>query len=169
MQNRHRRDSWITIMRQLIPIAASAAIAFVAASAAAQNNDALGAQGLSDTEVEAIQSLILTQTEYLEDRNITAYANTFTETAVLMPVDHPRVVGRDNIVSFVEQNMSDGVEVTYSDWDVAGREDLAVVTNNVTISSNRSGAIPKAIDQIVVLRFHEEEGWQVQAAIWAVP
>lgn len=156
-------------MRQIKLWAASAAIAFVAASAAAQDNEALGVQGLSDTEVEAIKSLILTQTEYLEDRKITAYANTFTETAVLMPVAHPRVVGRDNIVSFVEQNMAEGVKVAYSDWDVAGREDLAVVTNNATISSNRSGAIPKVIDQIIVLRFHDNEGWQVQTAIWAVP
>ena len=149
--------------------ATSAALAVVAASAAAEDSGALGIQGLSDAEVEAVKSLILTQTEYLEEQDIPAYARTFTETAVLMPLDHPRVIGRDNIVAFVEQNMSEGATVTYSDWDVAGREDLAVVTNNATISSNNSGSIPRVIDQIVVLRFHEASGWQVQTAIWAVP
>ena len=114
-------------------------------------------------------SLILTETKSRADRNIAAYANTFTEAVVLAPIDHPRVVGRDSTVPFIERNLSDGVEVTHLDWDVAHREDLTVVTNNAATLSNSSDAIPKVIDRIVVLRFHENDGWHVQTAIWAVP
>lgn len=149
--------------------AAGAALALIATAAVAQDHDALGIQGLSYAEVESIKSIIVIQTRYLEERKIHEFANTFTETAVLMPVNHPRVIGRDNIVAFVKKNMSEGARVTYTDWDVAGRDDLAVITNNATITSNRSGAIPKVIDQIVVLRHNEDSGWQVQTAIWAMP
>ena len=129
---------------------------------------ALGVQGLSDGEAVKIRRIIETQTQDLMANNFDNYALAWAEDGVLMPLGHPRVIGRDAIVDFVEANYPGGTMIRYSDWDVAGRDDLAVATNNARIAFGGEPQEPQFIDQIIVLRRHADGRWLVQTAIWTL-
>lgn len=148
-----------------------AALIVAAAPVLAVADDAgvLGVQGASDAEVEAIRQVIVTQSDSLTKGDIEAYASYWTEAAVMMPVNHPRIVGRQDIVSFVTGKFPPGTSTEFSDWDVAARDDLAVVTNTASIDSDSSAGGTQQFDQIVVLRRQADGDWRVQAWIWNLP
>ncbi len=134
--------------------------------AAADTAGTLGVQGLTEEEAAAVQQVVQTQTDDLMKGDFEAYASYWADDAVLMPMDHPRINGQQDIVTFVRQKFKDGTVVDYSDWDVVGRDDLAVVSNNATITLASKPDSPEQIDQIIVLRRHDDGRWLVQAAIW---
>ncbi|MEM7123055.1 MAG: SgcJ/EcaC family oxidoreductase [Pseudomonadota bacterium] len=162
--------NYVTRRFFVFSIAAVVSIVSLAASAETASADEvgeLGVQGISDAETEAIKQVIVATANDLAKGDFAAYAQYWVEGGVLMPMNHPRLVGRENIVKFVEANYTKGTEVTFSDWEFAGRDDLAVVTNNAHFMPGDSGEVQK-VDQIIVMRKQDDGQWMVQAAIWAL-
>lgn len=130
--------------------------------------NALGAQGLSDAEAAAIKDTVETWTHALVAQDLENWMAHWAEDGVLMPPDHDRVSGRANMLAYLQANFGPLESIAFADWNVAGRDDLAVVANTVTVTPKReagSGA-PVAGKQIIVLRAQNDGRWLVQAVIF---
>jgi len=136
--------------------------------ASADESGSLGAQGLSDNETEAVRQMLVAQSDSLAKGEVEKYASYWAEGAVVMPANHERIEGRDEIVKFVVETFPPGTTTTTTDWDIVGRDDLAVVTNVPSITVNSTPDATEVFDQIIVLR-RTEGAWRVQAWIWTVP
>ncbi|MEM6890950.1 MAG: SgcJ/EcaC family oxidoreductase [Pseudomonadota bacterium] len=143
------------------------ALGLLTEEAVSQTQGDLGPQGVSDAVAATVQNVVTTQTKALATGDFETYASFWAENGMLMPMRESRIGGRDNIVKYVEANFKANTNVTYSDWQVAGREDLVVVTNNANIVFPE-GEKQESIDQIIVLRDYGEAGWLVQSAIWTL-
>lgn len=86
--------------------------------------------------------------------------------SVLLPPAQGPVVGDAKRNALVEAPPFDDIpKATFSDWTVAGRDDLAVVNNTITVESE-TGSAPLAFKQMIVLRRQADDRWLVQAAIF---
>jgi ketosteroid isomerase-like protein len=130
--------------------------------------NALGAQGLSDTELAAIKDTVEAWTDALVAHDLDNWMAHWAEDGVLMPPDHERVFGRANMLGYIQANFGPLESMTFADWSMAGRDDLAVVANTVTVTpkSEGSAGAPVVAKQIIVLRAEDDGRWLVQAVIF---
>ena len=151
-----------------LSLAVVLAIAALAYEPRSAEGAALGEQGLTDAQVATIKETIETWSQDLVDGDFEAWAAHWAEDAVLMPPGHDRVVGREQLVTYMKANYDAVATLTSTDWDFAGRDDLAVVTNNVTFTAKSGGGdgAPVHIKQIIVLRMHDDGAWLVQSVIF---
>jgi uncharacterized protein (TIGR02246 family) len=128
----------------------------------------LGAQGLSDAETAAIKDTVETWTHALVAQDLDHWMAHWAEDGVLMPPDHERVFGRANMLAYLHANFGPLASITFADWNVVGRDDLAVVANTVMVTpKNESGAsTPVVGKQIIVLRTQDDGRWLVQTVIF---
>jgi ketosteroid isomerase-like protein len=129
------------------------------------SKDVLGASSLPESETSRIRALIERWTSDLVAGRIDAWESVWAEDAVLMPAGHERVTGRDDIREYVTRNLP-ATGFRFSAWGFAGRDDLAVVTNEVSVENSAAGAAPKIFNQVMVLRRGAGQQWRLQAAIF---
>ena len=135
-------------------------------TASADTNTTLGEQGLSDAQVADIKETINVWTQDLIDDNFETWAAHWAEGGALLPPGHDRIIGRDNLIAYMKKTYDSVEKLTFSDWDVVGRDDLAVVTNNVRFDLKVDSGGPIHIKQIIVLRLHDDGEWMVQSVIF---
>jgi len=130
--------------------------------------DGLGAQGLPDAEVAAIKDVVETWTHALVAQDFDNWVTYWAEDGVLMPPDHDRVVGHSQLLAYMEANFMELESITFSDWNVVGRDDLAIVANSfiVTPKSARRSGMPEVGKQIIVLRTNDDGRWLVHSVIF---
>ena len=114
---------------------------------------------LSLQDRAAVKETIEVWTQDLEEKDYTGWLTHWNEDAVLMPPEHPRVEGRQQIEGFVRQNFGNVAQIVLSDWKIEGRGSLAVVTNDVSWDGETAS-------QVIVLRKHPEGAWRVQTVIF---
>ncbi len=125
----------------------------------------LGEQGLSDGDVAAIKLAVETWSNDLVVGDIETWQTYWDENGMLMPPDHPRVIGRDNITTFITANFGGLASLTLTDWEVAGRDDLAVAVTTVSwVTADGEASDPAK--QVIVLRRHDNGRWLVQTVIF---
>ena len=67
--------------------------------------------------------------------------------------------------AYIQSNFKDVANATFTAWAVVGRDDLAVVTSNITWEYE-SGGSPTTVKQLIVLRLHQDERWLIQSVIF---
>lgn len=88
----------------------------------------------------------------------------WTEEPVLMPPGQQRIAGADKLADYVTQSFKPGLRYSFSDWSFTGREDLAVVTNQIALSSDAAATL--TFNQMIVLRQDSEQRWRIQTVIF---
>ena len=128
---------------------------------------ALGANTLSQNETEQLRSLIETWTDDLTSGQVVEWESLWAAEAVLMPPGHQRISGLGNIADYVTKAFSPGMRYRFSDWSFTGRDDLAVVANQIALAPDDADAgSAQAFNQMIVLRRSEDQGWQIQTVIF---
>lgn len=134
--------------------------------ALAEDGGPLGVQGLSKSEVEAIRQTILSWTDALVERDLAVWDSYWARGSVLLPPGRGRVTGDAKLNALAKTPPYDDLEkATFSNWTIAGRGDLAVVSNNIEIEP-KSGGTPTVAKQLIVLRRHESGKWLIQAVMF---
>ncbi len=127
---------------------------------------ALGKQGLSNVEVTSIKQTIVAWTDALINGDLELWNSYWAPGSVLMPPGLGRITGAAMRNSLARTPPYDNIaSATFSDWDVVGREDLAVVANNITIQP-KSGGPPNVSKQLIIMRRHGTNKWLVQAVMF---
>ena len=125
----------------------------------------LGVQGLSDAEVATVKETIETWTAALVKGDLAAWTGFWAKDAVLMPPGHVAFTGNAERDAYAKANFQGLAKATFSDWTVVGRDDLAVVSNIITVERKAEGA-PIVAKQIIVLRRQSDGRWLVQDVIF---
>lgn len=123
----------------------------------------LGTQGLGDDDVSAIKAMIDAWTKDFATGDVAGWETYWTSDAVLAPPGSDRLVGKSQIAGYMKANFKDTTGYAFSDWSVAGRKDLAVVTNTVTLTK-ADGDV--ALNQMIVLRAQSGGKWRVQSVLY---
>ena len=127
----------------------------------------LGANTLSQVETDKLRSLIETWTEALVTGQIAEWKSFWAGEAVLMPPGHRRVSGLGNIADYVTNAFSPGMRYRFSDWSFTGRDDLAVVANQIELNTGDTDGDPsRAFNQLIVLRLGADQSWRIQTVIF---
>lgn len=127
----------------------------------------LGANTLPEKDTEGVRSLIETWTNDLVTGQIAEWESFWAEEAVLMPPGHQRLSGLRSIADYVTQAFKPGLRFRFSDWSITGRDDLAVVTNQIELETQRTeGGSATAFNQMIVLRRAKNQGWRIQTVIF---
>ena len=111
---------------------------------------------LSEADVDDVQEEIEQAADALEDGDLVAWSEAFTEDAVLMPANSPLVRGRAAILDF-GRSLAPMTEVSVDDFEIEGEGDMAVATSSVSVTSVVTGseADSEETDAVNVV---EEEG-----------
>lgn len=125
----------------------------------------LGVPGLAEDEVAKIKAMIEEWSKDLAGGNLSGWETYWTADAVLAPPGSDRLVGKSQITGYAKANFGDVTGFTFTDWSVAGREDLAVVTNTV---QTEGGSKPLIANQMIVLR-SDGGSWKVQSVLYNLP
>jgi len=134
--------------------------------ALAEESGPFGVQGLSNNEVDAIRQTILSWTNALVEGDLALWDSYWANDSVLMPPNRGRVVGQSKRDALAETPPYDDIKkATFSDWAIAGRADLAVVSNNIEIEP-KSGGTRTVFKQLIVMRQQENGKWLVQAVMF---
>ena len=127
----------------------------------------LGANTLSQEETDALRSLIETWTDDLTSGQVAEWESFWATEAVLMPPGHQRIAGLSDIADYCTKAFDPGIRYRFSDWSVTGRDDLAVVANQITLNPGGTDAgSSQTFNQMIVLRRGEDQSWRIQAAIF---
>ena len=125
---------------------------------------ALGANTLPDGESDRLRSLIEAWTDDWVGGEMAEWETFWTEEPVLMPPGQQRIAGAGKLADYVTQSFQPGLRYRFSDWSFTGREDLAVVTNQIALSSDAAGTL--TFNQMIVLRRDSEQRWRIQTVIF---
>ncbi|GAB5375813.1 MAG: hypothetical protein AcusKO_22750 [Acuticoccus sp.] len=125
----------------------------------------LGVPGLAQDEVGKIKSMIEEWSKDLVSGDLAGWETYWTSDAVLAPPGADRLVGKSKIAGYAKANFSGVTGFTFTDWSVAGREDLAVVTNTI---QTEGGSSPMIANQMIILR-SEGGNWKVQSVLYNLP
>ena len=128
---------------------------------------ALGANTLPDGESDRLRSLIEAWTDDWVGGEMAEWETFWAEESVLMPPGQQRIAGAAKLADYVTQSFQPGLRYRFSDWSFTGREDLAVVTNQIALSSEGSdAAAATTFNQMIVLRRDDEQRWRIQTVIF---
>jgi ketosteroid isomerase-like protein len=126
----------------------------------------LGEQGLSDAEVDSIRKIIVSWTNAFVKGNLELWDSYWAKGSVLMPPGRDVITGQSKRNALAKTSPYDNIKTaTFSDWAIVGRDDLAVVSNNIEIQS-KSGGPPAVSKQLIILRQREKGKWLVQAVMF---
>lgn len=115
-------------------------------------------------EAAVIDQTLRAWTEALEAEDWDAWQTYWTDDAVLMPPQHARVEGRDQILETI-RGAGRYHEIVFEDVEIEGRGDLAVVTSSVHWTMDRpDGTTEEHVKQIVVMH-RQREGWRVASVL----
>lgn len=151
----------------LLALLVAAGSSLDARAQAADANATLGTQGLSDDEVATIRQTIEAWTKDFAGDDFAGWEKYWTSDPVLAAPGVDRMVGKADITAYVKKTFAGRGSYTFSDWSVAGREDLAVVTN--TITWEPTGGQSEALNQMIVLRREQSGDWRVQSVLYNTP
>ncbi len=126
---------------------------------------ALGANTLPDGESDRLRSLIEAWTDDWVAGRMAEWKTYWADEPVLMPPGQPRIAGVGALADYVTQSFTPGLRYRFSDWSFTGREDLAVVTNQIALSGSDAAAAT-AFNQMIVLRRNGEQRWRIQTVIF---
>ena len=124
--------------------------------------DALGGSALPAEVESELRSLIERWTSSRVEGAFDEWLGFWSEDAVLMPPNSPRIVGRDAIEKFIRTSFGNWSGFRFSEWSFAGHDDLAVVANTIDWQDADGVHI---FNQIIVLRRHAGSNWRVQTVI----
>ena len=128
---------------------------------------ALGANTLPDGESDRLRSLIEAWTDDWVGGEMAEWETFWTEEPVLMPPGQQRIAGVGELADYVTQSFTPGLRYRFSDWSFTGREDLAVVTNQIALSGGGSdAAATMTFNQMIVLRRDNDQRWRIQTVIF---
>jgi len=128
---------------------------------------ALGANTLPDGESDRLRSLIEAWTDDWVGGEMAEWETFWTEEPVLMPPGQQRIAGAGKLADYVTQSFAPGLRYRFSDWSFTGRDDLAVVTNQIALSSEGSDAEAATVfNQMIVLRRDTDQHWRIQTVIF---
>ena len=122
----------------------------------------LGDDHLAVKDRTAIRQLIIEWTDEFADSRIDAWLDRWADDAVLMPPGGPRVHGRENLAEFAA-SFPMGSNYQFEDWNFAGSNDLAIVSNRISLQGDSSDE--QLFDQIIVLR-QKSDVWKIQSVIF---
>ena len=127
----------------------------------------LGANTMSSEETDQLRSFIETWTDDLVSNQIAEWDSFWAGEAVLMPPGHQRISGLSNIADYVTKAFSPGMRYRFSDWSFTGRDDLAVVANQIELNTGDTDGEPsQAFNQVIVLRRGADQNWRIQTVIF---
>jgi ketosteroid isomerase-like protein len=126
----------------------------------------MGTQSLSESDVASIQRTIESFTRCLEAQDFPNWVSHWATDGVLMPPDHPRVVGHDALVDFMRENFGDVESVNLADWKTIGEGGLAVVTTNVEWSAKTAKQPAEKLKQVIVLNKNADGKWLLKVIIF---
>ena len=126
---------------------------------------ALGANTLPDGEADRLRSFIEAWTDDWVAGGMAEWKTFWAEDAVLMPPGHERIAGVSKLADYVTQSFKPGLRYRFSDWSFTGRDDLAVVTNQIALSSDDAEAAT-TFNQMIVLRRDTDQHWRIQTVIF---
>ena len=129
------------------------------------SSPALGANTLPDGEADRLRSLIEAWTDDWVAGRMAEWKDYWAEEAVLMPPGQQRIAGISALADYVTQSFQPGLRYHFSDWSFTGREDLAVVTNQIALSGSDAEATA-AFNQMIVLRRDSDRRWRIQTVIF---
>ena len=128
---------------------------------------ALGANTLPDGESDRLRSLIEAWTDDWVGGEMAEWETFWTEEPVLMPPGQQRIAGAGKLADYVTQSFTSSLRYRFSDWSFTGREDLAVVTNQIALSGEGSDdAAAMTFNQMIVLRQDSDQRWRIQTVIF---
>lgn len=149
--------SFAAVFAALVAVSAAPSGAHAQAPASS-----LGKQGLSDDDVSAIKTMIDDWTKDFSTGNVSGWETYWAPDAALAPPGSDRLVGKAAIASYMKANFSDVTGYGFTSWSVAGRKDLAVVTNTITVKKSGGDMV---LNQMIVLR-SEGGKWRVQSVLY---
>lgn len=123
---------------------------------------------LSDEEVTANKASIEAYAQAMEKGDMRTVASFYTEDAVLMPPNHPRIEGREAILTWLEK-FPTMKEFNIVSMKVDGLGDLAVVVGNVSMALAPEGApepIRDTVKFIEVRRKQKDGSWLIAEDIF---
>ena len=125
-------------------------------------------KGLSEKDTVWVRDAIDSWTRCLEAADYDAWATYWAEDGVLMPPDHARVEGRENLIALIRENFGGVRTMQLTDWSIEGRGDLAVATTNVSWHTEASvGKEPAgSAKQLIEMRKNAEGRWLVKTVIY---
>jgi ketosteroid isomerase-like protein len=142
-------------LRTLIAIA-FAALTMPPLSASA--NDALVAQTVSPAITAKLKAFINDWTEDLLNDRLARWEDLWADDAVLMPANHPRLVGRNAIKRFSETNLEPGLSYNFDAWSFAAIDDMALISNRITWTTAGPNGASRTYNQLIFLRPAEGSG-----------
>ena len=124
--------------------------------------------GLSEEDTVWVRDAIDSFTRCLESGDYDAWAAYWTEDGILMPPDHGRVTGRDNLIAYARDDFGAVDTVNLSDFAIEGSGNLAVATSNVAVYWEAPvGKEPHTnYKQMIELRKSPEGRWQIKTVIF---
>ena len=138
--------------------------------AQADDNSALGPQGLSNGEAANIKRLIEGWTEQLHFGDIADWEKYFSKTAFLAAPGHEVVTGPGEIGALAKQDVNGGMQFSFSDWAIVGQNDLAVVyAQLIWDTEGVSDVEARRYNQMIVLRKEASGDWKIQSVIFNEP
>ncbi|MEM8562444.1 MAG: DUF4440 domain-containing protein [Pseudomonadota bacterium] len=119
---------------------------------------------LSSSDIQAIKHMMERWTTLLVKRDWLNWQTHWAEDGVLMPPDHERVVGRDNLVDFAANSFDVVKSYQFSNWTFDGKDQLAVVTNTIAVEFEEQDT--SALNQMLLLGKAADGQWLVQKVIF---
>jgi ketosteroid isomerase-like protein len=109
----------------------------------------------TDADRATIRTLFDSTVARISAKSTTAFANEYTENAVLMPTNHPIVRGRAAIKAWAD-SLPPISNFSFSDVTVDGEGDMAIGTTTYAITFNPPGAPPMPDKGKQLVTFHRQ-------------
>ena len=122
----------------------------------------------SESDSKAVEASIEIFTKALEHGDFDTWSQYWAEDGILMPPDHPRVVGRANIEAFLRENYHDVLSITHTEWRIEGSGELAVVINDIDWRSRMADGTAKDLlgKQMLLLAKQPDGKWVRRIVIY---
>lgn len=119
---------------------------------------------LSSNDIQAIKDMMEQWTTSLVKRDWADWQTHWAEDGVLMPPDHERVIGRENLLDFAANSFDVVKSYQFSNWTFDGTDQLAVVTNTIAVEFEEEDT--SALNQMLLLGKDDGGMWLVKKVIF---
>jgi len=138
--------------------------------AAADDDNPLGPQGLSEADAGRIGYLMESWFENLHFGNMEEWQKVWATDGVLAPPGEKRILGIKAISAYMEKIAQNTMQFELSSNTIVGRDDLAVVANTIVWDVPGLNVVAtERYNQMIILRKDEAGDWKVQSMLFNVP
>ena len=127
----------------------------------------MSANQLSNQDITAIRAVFDEAARLLQAGDFESWSQLWAEDAVLMPPNNPSVKGRPAILAY-GQGYPKILEISFTDVEIAGKEDMAVATSAISmrLAPEGAGEVQDTGKQLVVLHKGAGGTWLVQSLMF---